>query len=179
MCGPLLMHTVRLPQPCIGDACERTTRGRATLTSCTVGHCCTRHNTSHSSAKCDEACQHTQPRLSDADCHACVGPCICTHRGYHSRACGMHGSGRQDGGRHSRNSRAPHDVRVSSIRKWHHVTSASQCGQPPLRDMHARAQWARTPPLRCGPHAILPNNASETDCGWSLQNWKLPASSSA
>ena len=78
------------------------TRGRATLTGCSVGHCCTCHNTGHSSAKCDEAREHTQARLSDADRHAYVWALACTHRAYHSRACGMHGSGRQDGGRHSR-----------------------------------------------------------------------------
>ena len=92
--GPC-MHTSSLPQPCVWDAWERKTRWRATLTRCSVGHCCTCHNTGHSSAKCDEAREHTQARLSDADRHACVGPCINSHRGYHSPSCGMHGSGRQ------------------------------------------------------------------------------------
>ena len=79
MCGPL-HATSRLPQPCVWDAWEWKTRWRATLTCCSVGHCCTCHNTGHSSAKCDEVREHTHARLSDADRHACVGPCMHTSR---------------------------------------------------------------------------------------------------
>ena len=77
--GPC-MHSSRLPRPCVWDAWERKTRWRATFTFCSVAHCCMCHNTGHSSAKCDETREHTQTRLSDADRHACVGPCMHTSR---------------------------------------------------------------------------------------------------
>ena len=55
------------------------------------------------------------------------------------------------------------------------ATSASQGGQPPPCDMHARDRRARTPPLRYAPHACLPRIATESDRGWSARNWKMRA----
>ena len=84
--GPC-MHTSRLPQPCVWDAWERKTRWRATLTSCSVGHCCTCHNTGHSRAKCDDARKHTQSPCTT---------CVCWHLAYvHAVGAAMVGFGEQ------------------------------------------------------------------------------------
>ena len=170
MCGPLHAH-----MGCMG-AEDKMAGNTHALQRWSLLHAC--HNTGHSSAKCDKAHEHTQARLSNADRHACVGPCINSHtEATTALRVACMGAEDKDGGRHTRPAVSPASLLAAlvivacattpataapSVTRYTstHTSVAERCGSPCTTCVHWHLAYVH------GAGAAMVLGFGEHDCAY-------------